>query len=94
MQRGRKLLERGLKRRSLAGSAEIARRAITMMTGRDALNSALDEELARDSRVFVLGEEVASYEGAYKVTKGLLKKYGEDRVVDTPITEAVCDLRN
>lgn len=54
---------------------------------RDALNSALDEELARDERVFIIGEEVAQYDGAYKVTKNLWKKYGDDRVIDTPITE-------
>lgn len=57
-------------------------------TVRDALNTALDEELERDERVFVLGEEVAQYDGAYKVTKGLWRKYGDKRVVDTPITEA------
>lgn len=57
------------------------------MTVRDALNSALDEEMARDERVFILGEEVAQYDGAYKVTRGLWKKYGDKRVVDTPITE-------
>jgi len=57
------------------------------MTVRDALNSALDEEMARDENVFVLGEEVAQYQGAYKVTKGLWQKYGDKRVVDTPITE-------
>lgn len=55
---------------------------------RDALNSAMEEEMARDQRVFLLGEEVARYNGAYKVTKGLLDKFGEDRVIDTPITEA------
>ncbi|KAI5679422.1 hypothetical protein M9H77_10372 [Catharanthus roseus] len=55
---------------------------------REALNSALDEELAADSRVFLMGEEVGEYQGAYKVTKGLLQKYGPERVVDTPITEA------
>ncbi len=54
---------------------------------RDALNQAIDEEMARDETVFVLGEEVAEYEGAYKVTRGLLKKYGEPRVQDSPITE-------
>ena len=48
---------------------------------------ALDEELARDERVFVMGEEVAQYDGAYKVTRGLWKKYGDKRVIDTPITE-------
>ena len=57
------------------------------MTYRDALNSALDEELARDSKVFIIGEEVAQYNGAYKVTKGLWAKYGSERVIDTPITE-------
>ncbi|GLC41843.1 Pyruvate dehydrogenase E1 component subunit beta-1 [Pleodorina starrii] len=58
------------------------------MTVRDALNSALDEELARDDKVYVLGEEVGEYQGAYKITRGLLQKYGADRVKDTPITEA------
>lgn len=57
------------------------------MTVREALNTAMDEEMARDEKVFILGEEVAKYNGAYKVTKGLLDKYGEKRVVDTPITE-------
>lgn len=57
------------------------------MTVRDALNSALDEELERDDNVFIIGEEVAQYNGAYKVTKGLWAKYGERRVIDTPITE-------
>lgn len=57
------------------------------MTVRDALNSALDEEMERDERVFLMGEEVAQYDGAYKVSRGLWKKYGDKRVVDTPITE-------
>uniref|UniRef100_A0A1B6GEQ8 Pyruvate dehydrogenase E1 component subunit beta n=2 Tax=Cuerna arida TaxID=1464854 RepID=A0A1B6GEQ8_9HEMI len=57
------------------------------MTVRDALNSALDEEMERDERVFILGEEVAMYDGAYKVSRGLWKKYGDKRVIDTPITE-------
>lgn len=57
------------------------------MTVRDALNSAMDDEMARDERVFILGEEVALYDGAYKVSRGLYKKYGEKRVIDTPITE-------
>jgi pyruvate dehydrogenase E1 component beta subunit len=55
---------------------------------REALRAAIDEEMARDERVFVMGEEVGHYDGAYKVTEGLLKKYGERRVVDTPIAEA------
>ncbi|MBU8912393.1 MAG: pyruvate dehydrogenase complex E1 component subunit beta [Spirochaetales bacterium] len=54
---------------------------------RDALNQALDEEMARDERVFLLGEEVGEYNGAYKVTRGLLDKYGAPRVLDTPIAE-------
>ncbi|PCH41079.1 thiamine diphosphate-binding protein [Wolfiporia cocos MD-104 SS10] len=57
------------------------------VTVRDALNSALEEEMSRDDRVFIIGEEVARYNGAYKVTKGLMDKFGEKRVVDTPITE-------
>ena len=58
------------------------------MTVREALNSALFEEMNRDKDVFVIGEEVAQYEGAYKITKGLLKEFGSARVIDTPITEA------
>lgn len=54
---------------------------------REALNQALDEEMARDERVFILGEEVGEYNGAYKVTRGLLDKYGVPRVLDTPIAE-------
>ena len=57
------------------------------MTVRDALNAALDEELAHDEKVYIMGEEVALYDGAYKVTRGLYQKYGEKRVRDTPITE-------
>ncbi|EDK46262.1 pyruvate dehydrogenase E1, beta subunit [Lodderomyces elongisporus] len=57
------------------------------MTVRDALNSALAEELDRDDDVFLMGEEVAQYNGAYKVSRGLLDRFGERRVIDTPITE-------
>ena len=56
-------------------------------TVRDALRDAMAEEMRRDPDVFVMGEEVAEYEGAYKVTKGLLAEFGDKRVVDTPITE-------
>ncbi|HBE95663.1 MAG TPA: alpha-ketoacid dehydrogenase subunit beta [Verrucomicrobiales bacterium] len=55
---------------------------------RDALNEAFDEELARDENVVIMGEEVAQYNGAYKVTKGLWEKWGDKRIVDTPISEA------
>jgi pyruvate dehydrogenase E1 component beta subunit len=60
---------------------------MTVLTYRDALNHALREEMQRDDRVFLMGEEVAVYQGAYKVSKGLLQEFGEMRVVDTPITE-------
>lgn len=58
------------------------------MTVRDALNEALVEELQANPKVFVLGEEVAQYNGAYKVTKGLLDKFGDKRIIDSPITES------
>ncbi|KAJ5500597.1 Transketolase C-terminal/Pyruvate-ferredoxin oxidoreductase domain II [Penicillium expansum] len=58
------------------------------VTVRDALNEALAEELERNQKTFVLGEEVAQYNGAYKVTRGLLDRFGPKRVIDTPITEA------
>ena len=58
-----------------------------MVTVRDAINQGIDEEMARDDKVFLMGEEVAQYQGAYKVSKGLFQKYGEKRVIDTPITE-------
>src|SRR5438105_1865544 len=58
-----------------------------VVTYRDALGAAIREEMQRDDRVFLMGEEVAVYQGAYKVSKGLLQEFGEMRVVDTPITE-------
>jgi pyruvate dehydrogenase E1 component beta subunit len=57
------------------------------ITYREALNQALAEEMERDERVFLMGEEVGLYNGAYKVSKGLMERFGERRVVDTPITE-------
>ncbi|MEN9509179.1 MAG: pyruvate dehydrogenase component beta subunit [Gemmatimonadota bacterium] len=60
---------------------------MAIITYRDALNMALREEMHRDDRVFLMGEEVGVYQGAYKVSKGLLQEFGEMRVVDTPITE-------
>ncbi|BGP29299.1 pyruvate dehydrogenase E1, beta subunit [Rhodotorula toruloides] len=71
-----------------ASSAEGSSDGSVEMTVREALNSAMEEEMTRDETVFILGEEVAQYNGAYKVTKGLLDKFGEKRVIDTPITEA------
>ena len=56
-------------------------------TVREALRDAMAEEMRRDSRVFIMGEEVAQYQGAYKVTQGLLDEFGAERVIDTPITE-------
>jgi len=57
------------------------------MTVREALRDAMAEEMRKDERVFVMGEEVAEYQGAYKVTQGLLEEFGDKRVIDTPITE-------
>ena len=56
-------------------------------TVREALRDAMAEEMRTDDRVFVMGEEVAEYQGAYKVTQGLLAEFGPKRVIDTPITE-------
>ncbi len=61
--------------------------AVRQLSIREALNEALAEEMERDERVFLMGEEVGHYDGAYKVSRGLLKKFGERRVIDTPISE-------
>uniref|UniRef100_A0A3Q7FMY7 Pyruvate dehydrogenase E1 component subunit beta n=1 Tax=Solanum lycopersicum TaxID=4081 RepID=A0A3Q7FMY7_SOLLC len=92
----RKMATRGISalnmNQFLLGSRVFASRnfssATKEMTVRDALNSALDEEMSADPKVFIMGEEVGEYQGAYKITKGLLNKYGPQRVLDTPITEA------
>jgi pyruvate dehydrogenase E1 component beta subunit len=60
---------------------------MALITYRDALNQALREEMRRDPRVFLMGEEVGVYQGAYKVSRGLMQEFGEKRVIDTPITE-------
>ena len=60
---------------------------MALVTMREALNQALREEMLRDQDVFLMGEEVGEYQGAYKVTKGLLEELGPKRVIDTPITE-------
>jgi pyruvate dehydrogenase E1 component beta subunit len=60
---------------------------MAVLTYRDALNAALREEMQRDDNVFLMGEEVAEYDGAYKVSRGLLKEFGARRVIDTPIAE-------
>src|SRR2546426_7315875 len=59
----------------------------TKVTYREALNQALREEMRRDDQVFLIGEDVAYYQGAFKVSKGFLEEFGSRRVVDTPITE-------
>lgn len=61
--------------------------ATVEMTVREALRDAMAEEMRRDDKVFLMGEEVAQYQGAYKVSQGLLEEFGERRVIDTPITE-------
>ncbi|MCA1591964.1 MAG: pyruvate dehydrogenase complex E1 component subunit beta [Acidobacteria bacterium] len=60
---------------------------MAVITMREALNQAMREEMHRDENVFLLGEEVAAYQGAYKVSKGLLEEFGDQRVIDSPITE-------
>ena len=60
---------------------------MSVLTVREALRAAIDEEMARDDSVLLLGEEVGQYNGAYKVSQGLLEKYGPRRVIDTPISE-------
>lgn len=73
---------RGLRLRRWSASAGPRK-----LTGREALREGLAEEMSRDERVVLLGEEVAQYDGAYKVSKGLLAQFGPKRVIDTPITE-------
>ena len=65
----------------------VASGAMAEITVREALRDAMAEEMRSDDRVFVMGEEVAEYQGAYKVTQGLLAEFGDRRVIDTPITE-------
>ncbi|VDD95412.1 unnamed protein product [Enterobius vermicularis] len=72
---------------SYLGQRCLATAAAGKMTVREALCTAMEEEIKRDERVFLIGEEVAQYDGAYKVSKGLWKKFGDKRVWDTPITE-------
>ncbi len=72
----------------LAGDPEIpAGTAMVKVTVRDALRDAMAEEMRRDPSVFLMGEEVAQYQGAYKVSRDLLQEFGDKRVIDTPITE-------
>jgi pyruvate dehydrogenase E1 component beta subunit len=60
---------------------------MAVLTYREALNQAMTEEMERDENVFLMGEEVAQYDGAYKVSQGMLKKFGANRIIDTPISE-------
>jgi pyruvate dehydrogenase E1 component beta subunit len=66
---------------------DIAGKPLKKITVRDALRDAMAEEMRRDDRVFLMGEEVAQYQGAYKVSRELLQEFGDKRVIDTPITE-------
>ena len=58
---------------------------MAVITYREALNQALSEEIARDSNVVLMGEEVAQFKGSYKVSEGMLEKFGPERVIDTPL---------
>jgi pyruvate dehydrogenase E1 component beta subunit len=60
------------------------------ITVREALRDAMAEEMKSDEKVFIMGEEVAEYQGAYKVTQGLLQEFGSKRVIDTPINRYCC----
>ncbi|XP_066913628.1 pyruvate dehydrogenase E1 component subunit beta, mitochondrial-like [Clytia hemisphaerica] len=88
---GRRFLKSVVRDKSLLTtrclSTSLSQAATQQLTVRDALNMAMEEEITRDDRVFLLGEEVAQYDGAYKVSRGLWKKHGEKRIVDTPISE-------
>ena len=57
---------------------------MAVLSFREALNQAMSEEMERDENVFLMGEEVAEYDGAYKVSQGMLKRFGDRRIVDTP----------
>jgi pyruvate dehydrogenase E1 component beta subunit len=69
------------------GGGELAGAEATTQTMREALRDAMAEEMRRDPNVFLMGEEVAQYQGAYKISQGLLEEFGDKRVIDTPITE-------
>src|SRR4029453_5961147 len=70
-----------------SSALRLIRSFMAVLTYRDALNQALREEMRRDDRVFLMGEEGGPYQGAEKVSRGLLEEFGAMRVVDTPITE-------
>jgi len=80
----RKSSRKILQKRNFHSSIQPARK----LTVREAIREAMDEEIFRDERVFLMGEEVAKYQGAYKVSKGLFDKFGVSRIIDTPITES------
>ena len=83
----RQLFEAAKHDAEIADPAVPAGTEMVRLTLREALRDAMAEEMRRDDRVFVMGEEVAQYQGAYKVTQGLLDEFGDKRVIDTPITE-------
>ncbi|HQZ16980.1 MAG TPA: alpha-ketoacid dehydrogenase subunit beta, partial [Vicinamibacteria bacterium] len=60
---------------------------MAMLTYLEAIRQAMEEEMVRDSRVFILGEDVGNYGGAFRVTQGFLEKFGPERIIDTPISE-------
>src|SRR6516225_906602 len=83
-----RILQRPARETERAADPQVPEGAeMVTMTMREALRDAIAEEMRRDGDVFVMGEEVAEYQGAYKVTQGLLQEFGDRRVIDTPITE-------
>ena len=79
--------DRGALVKASGTGREAEERAVAVMRMREALNAAMREEMQRDENVFVLGEDVGVFQGAFKVTEGLLDEFGEKRVRDTPISE-------
>src|SRR6185295_6805402 len=85
--RGRREVRRGLTARRRVPALRHEGVQVTVISYREALNQAMREEMERDASVFIMGEEVGHYNGAYKVTQGLLQRFSERRIVDAPIAE-------
>jgi len=72
----------------LRGLAQVIQRPFATLSIREGICTAMEDEMRRDPKIFLMGEEVAQFDGAYKVSKGMLAKFGPKRVIDTPISEA------
>src|SRR5581483_4453529 len=76
-------------RQHLRQSRGVRRNSMAEITVREAIRQAITEEMERDQRVFIMGEDIDAYGGSYAITGGLSKKFGQERVLDTPISETV-----